>query len=176
MEFIGWNGSKAYQNISKISGDTAGVSMKYRIAEGEEVLMKIAVSYTSIENAYNNLRTECNDWDFDAVKDESRKIWNDWLEKIEVEGGSVAQRIKFYTDLWHVLLGRHRINDVNGDYPDRTTGRQKVVWNQNGAIIDPIFKIRNTGVDKHGNVLHNMYNSDAFWLTQWNLNVLWGLA
>lgn len=172
----GWNGSKAYQNISKISGDTAGVSMKYCIAEGEEVLMKIAVSYTSIENAYNNLRAECNDWDFDAVKDESRKIWNDWLEKIEVEGGSVAQRIKFYTDLWHVLLGRHRINDVNGDYPDRTTGRQKVVWNQNGAIIDPVFKIRNTGVDKHGNVLHNMYNSDAFWLTQWNLNVLWGLA
>ncbi len=21
-----------------------------------------------------------------------------------------------------------------------------------------------------------MYNSDAFWLTQWNLNILWGLA
>ena len=24
--------------------------------------------------------------------------------------------------------------------------------------------------------MFNMYNSDALWLTQWNLNVLWGLA
>lgn len=27
-----------------------------------------------------------------------------------------------------------------------------------------------------GNSIHHMYNSDAFWLTQWNLNTLWGLA
>ena len=174
--FDGWNGREIYRGVEKVAGDSAGVSLAYGVKAGEEVLMKIAISYTNIENAYANLAAECPEWDFDAVWGDTRNIWNEWLGKIDVKGGTEAQKIKFYTDLWHVLLGRHRINDVNGDYPDRTVGREKIIWNQNGAIIDPIFKIRNTGVDKDGKVRHNMYNSDAFWLTQWNLNVLWGLA
>ena len=41
-------------------------------------------------------------------------------EEQEEQGGDAHQRIKFYTDLWHVLLGRHKLDDVSGDYPDRT--------------------------------------------------------
>ena len=174
--FDGWNGDEVYSGISDLRGDSAGVSLAYKVKDGDEVNMKIAISYTSIENAYYNLHSECSGWDFNAVRDDTRRIWNEWLERITVEGGTVEQKVKFYTDLWHVLLGRHRINDVNGDYPDRTVGREQIIWNQNGAIIDPVFRIRNTGRDEYGNVQHNMYNSDAFWLTQWNLNVLWGLA
>ena len=174
--FDGWNGDEVYSGISDLRGDSAGVSLAYKVKDGDEVNMKIAISYTSIENAYYNLHSECSGWDFNAVRDDTRRIWNEWLERITVEGGTVDQKVKFYTDLWHVLLGRHRINDVNGDYPDRTVGREQIIWNQNGAIIDPVFRIRNTGRDEYGNVQHNMYNSDAFWLTQWNLNVLWGLA
>lgn len=174
--FDGWDGGERYRGISDLRGDSTGVSLAYNVKAGEEVRMKIALSYTSIENAYNNLHTECPGWDFDTVRNDTRNIWNDWLEKIEVEGGTADQRVKFYTDLWHVLLGRHRINDVNGDYPDRTVGREKIVWNQNGAIIDPVFRIKNPGKGSDGRPKHNMYNSDAFWLTQWNLNVLWGLA
>ena len=36
----------------------------------------------------------------------------------DVQGGSFQQKTKFYTDLWHVLLGRHKIDDSNGEYPD----------------------------------------------------------
>lgn len=174
--FDGWNGDEMYRGMTDLRGDSAGVSLAYKVKAGDEVNMKIALSYTSIENAYNNLHSECSGWDFDAVRDDTRRIWNEWLGKITVEGGTVEQKVKFYTDLWHVLLGRHRINDVNGDYPDRTVGREQIIWNQNGAIIDPVFRIKNTGRDKDGNIRNNMYNSDAFWLTQWNLNVLWGLA
>lgn len=173
----GWNGGERFRDISALKGDSAGVSMLYKVEAGEQIEMKIALSYTSIENARNNLIAECSDWDFDAVKRDSRDTWNEWLGKIKVEGGSVDQRIKFYTDLWHVLLGRHRINDVNGDYPDRTTGEKTNTGNlTDGFMTDANFKVKNPGVDAKGNVKHNMYNSDAFWLTQWNLNVLWGLA
>src|SRR5690606_38343734 len=89
---------------------------------------------------------------------------------IHVEGGRTDQRVKFYTDLWHVLMGRHKINDVSGDYPDRTAGKRK------GTFTDAEFKIRTLPKDEAGNLKFNMYNSDAFWLSQWNLNVLWGLA
>ena len=45
---------------------------------------------------------------------ESRDDWNRWLGRIEVEGGSEAQKVKFYTDLWHALLGRRIVSDVDG--------------------------------------------------------------
>ena len=174
--FNGWDGQERYKDISMLRGDSAGVSSVYNVKAGDEVQMKIAVSYTSIENARNNLNQECTAWDFDQVTQDTRDIWNDWLTNIEVEGGTTAQRIKFYTDLWHVLLGRHRINDINGDYPDRTTGSKTDVSTWSGKVHDPVFKIKNPGLNNVGKVRHNMYNSDAFWLTQWNLNVLWGLA
>lgn len=166
----GWKGKRQINNISQLSGDSLGVAAKYNVKAGDVIQMKIGVSYTNIENARKNLETECSGWNFDEVKDESKAIWNDWLGKIAVEGGSSEQRLKFYTDLWHVLLGRHKINDVSGDYPDRTTGVRK------GTFTDAVFKIKTLPKDSNGNLKYNMYNSDAFWLTQWNLNVLWGLA
>ena len=104
------------------------------------------------------------------MRNATRKIWNTWLGKIEVKGGSSNQKVKFYTDLWHVLLGRQKTNDVSGDYPDRTTGKRE------GTFTDAIFKIKTLPKDNNGKLKYNMYNSDAFWLTQWNLNILWGLA
>lgn len=166
----GWKGKEIIENIDEISGDDMGVAAMYDVNAGDILKMKIAISYTSIENARKNLKEECATWKFDAVRDESKNVWNEWLSKIKVEGGSNVQKTKFYTDLWHVLLGRQKINDVSGDYPDRTTGTRK------GTFTDANFKIKTLPKDRDGNLKYNMYNSDAWWLTQWNLNILWGLA
>ena len=166
----GWKGRELLKNISELSGDSAGVSAKFNVKAGDQVKMKVAISYTSIDNARNNLITECTTWDFDAVRNETRQIWNEWLGKIEVSGGESDHKIKFYTDLWHVLLGRHKINDVSGDYPDRTTGTRE------GTFTDAVFKVKQLPKDANGKLKYHMYNSDAFWLSQWNVNILWGLG
>lgn len=166
----GWKGKDILTNITTLQGNDAGVAVQYDVQAGDELKMKIAISYTSVANARMNLEAECTTWDFDAVRNETRKIWNEWLGKIDVQGGDPDQRIKFYTDLWHVLMGRKKINDVSGDYPDRTTGKRE------GTFTDAIFKIKTLPKDPQGGVKYNMYNSDAFWLTQWNLNILWGLG
>lgn len=168
--FNGWQGLKQFSNIENIKGDSAGIAADYDMKAGDEIKMKIAISYTSIENARENLNAECTTWDFDEVRNATRKIWNSWLGKIEVKGGTSDQKVKFYTDLWHVLLGRQKTNDVSGDYPDRTTGKRE------GTFTDAIFKIKTLPKDNSGKLKYNMYNSDAFWLTQWNLNILWGLG
>jgi predicted alpha-1,2-mannosidase len=166
----GWKGSKLLSGISRLNGDSAGIAAKYDVKPGEEIKMKISISYTSIENARKNMSAECSTWDFDAVRNDSRNVWNDWLGKIAVKGGDHDQKIKFYTDLWHVLLGRQKINDVSGDYPDRTKGRRE------DNFTDAVFTVKTLPKDTNGKPRFNMYNSDAFWLTQWNLNILWGLA
>ncbi len=133
---------------------------------GEVVQIKAALSFTSIAGARDNLAAELDHWDFDAVRDESFRAWNRWLGRIDVEGGTEAQRTKFYTDLWHVLLGRHVLNDVGGAYPDYTNGK-----GGNGPL-----KVRQLPLGPDGKPKFNMYNSDAYWLTQWNINLVWGLA
>jgi putative alpha-1,2-mannosidase len=140
--------------------EQAGVSLAYDVDPGDEVMVKIGISYTSIENARNNLKAECAHWDFNRVRNEARDEWNRWLGKIDVKGGEVETRVKFYTDLWHTLLGRHKIDDVSGDYP----------------CFMGDARIRTVAKNASGRPTHHMYNSDALWLTMWNLNILWGLG
>lgn len=160
------------EGMSYHDAPTAGLNAVFDVKAGESVCVKMAISYTSIENASLNLATESPGWDFDEVAKSSQAEWNEWLGRIDVKGGTPQQRVKFYTDLWHTLLGRHKINDVNGSYPDRTEGGR--IEGKN--VINPRFKIRQAPLGKDGTPRFNMYNSDALWLTQWNQNTLWGLA
>ncbi|MCB0686990.1 MAG: GH92 family glycosyl hydrolase [Saprospiraceae bacterium] len=164
--------SMTYGDITQSYWDSpgSGVSLSYPATAGDLLKMKIGISFTSIENARQNLAKECNHWDFEKVHMESRQIWNNWLSKIEVNGGTHQQKEKFYTDLWHVLLGRQIIDDVDGSYPDYTQG--VLDW----KFTDAKMIVHNLPRNSDGTVKFHMYTSDALWLTQWNLNILWGLG
>ena len=151
---------------------TSGVSAKYEVRAGDQINVKMAISYVSIANAKENLKEDCDHWDFNQVRRESQDEWNQWLGRIEVKGGTNAQRIKLYTDLWHTLLGRHKLDDYNGEYPDYTKGGIR----QGSHTVNAKLAVGKLKKDSRGKPIHHMYNSDAFWLTQWNLNTLWGLA
>lgn len=186
----GWSGDDRYYDItshvgsgeltrrneneaySYLDAPTAGVYANYKVKAGDELKLKMAVSYVSVENAWENLMEECQQWDFNKVRTGAQDEWNEWLGKIDVKGGTDAQKIKFYTDIWHVLMGRAKIDDINGEYPDRTQGGER--FRSFTLGVEPIT--RTLPKDENGNSLYHMYNSDAFWLTQWNLNILWGLA
>ncbi|MDR1602119.1 MAG: GH92 family glycosyl hydrolase, partial [Tannerella sp.] len=184
----GWDAEKTLPDIQSLTGTkdvsskntegrgyfdapTTGASAVYPVKAGDEIQVKFSISYTGIENARRNMDAECAGWDFDAVRKASQAVWNEYLGRIDVKGGTDAQQIKFYTDLWHALLGRHKIDDVSGDYPDYTQGERA------GAVTkNAVLNIRTLPKNPDGNSRFHMYNSDAFWLTQWNLNILWGLA
>ncbi len=187
LRMNGWDADKQYADISEFhatgkavprnagmsyyDAPPSGVSAQYSLQTGDVLQLKVAVSYTSVENAWKNLESEANHWDFDKLCRESRKEWNEYLGRIDVKGGTQEQQTKFYTDLWHVLLGRHKIDDFSGDYPDYTDGERK-----GSHTVNIRYKTRTLPKDKDKKVKFHMYNSDAFWLTQWNLNILWGLA
>jgi predicted alpha-1,2-mannosidase len=152
-----------YQN----SFGTSGYISFDAVTQGEVVQLKAALSYTSSENARKNLKAELDHWDFEAVRKAAHDEWNHLLNKIQVTGGTNDQQVKLYTDLWHVLLGREMTEDVNGAYPDYTNGH---------GGNDNVLKIRTVPLNADGTPKFHIYNSDAFWLTMWNLNTLWGLA
>lgn len=154
------------EGMSYHDAPSAGVRAGYQVRAGQQLLVKMAISYTGIEHARNNLESELPGWNFDEVRKSSQDEWNQWLGHVEVKGGSLQQRVKFYTDLWHVLLGRHKIDDCGGYYPDYT--QQTKDGNRAPGVQ---LKVRQIAKGKF-----HMYSSDSFWLTQWNLNTLWGLA
>lgn len=149
--------------ISHIEQDTAtgNYLVHFDELEDKELLLKVAISYTSIQNAGVNMQEELPGWNFDQVVSDSRQEWNKWLGRIEVGGGTLEQQKRFYTDLWHALQGRRTISDVNGAYPDNTGTN---------------FRIGQLPLDANGKPKFNHYNSDAFWGAQWTINTLWGLA
>src|SRR4030095_5043828 len=72
--------------------------------QGEVVMARIGTSFISIDQARDNLRREIRDWNFDQVKTEGRNIWSEALDRIRIEGASKAERVNFYTAMYHTLL------------------------------------------------------------------------
>lgn len=148
--------------ISELAGKNMGVYARYeQLDAGEVIQMNVGLSFTGTQGARNNLETEAPGFDFNGVKTASQQHWNDMLGRINVQGGTSQQQIKFYTDLFHVLCGRSLISDVDGKYLDGTWG---------------IDQVKQIPLDAHGNPKFAMYDHDALWLTQWNLNSMLGLA
>lgn len=158
----GWKDKKMLQTASDtIQGENIGAALFFDSEKSEEILMKVAISYVSTEQARKNLEAEINHWNFDNVVDESTETWNDYLGRIAISGGTEKQQIKFYTDLWRSLLGRRIISDVDGKYTDMT-GEEPVT--------------RSVRLDENGRPLFPHYNFDAWWGSQWSLNILWSMV
>ena len=84
--------------------------------EGEQVLVKVALSPVSMEGAAANLAAELPGWDFAATKQEARTAWNRELSKIRVSGEDPVRRTVFYTALYHSMVAPSVYNDVDGQY------------------------------------------------------------
>lgn len=135
-----------------------GFYLTFQTDENELVEMQVGLSYTSIANARNNLNVEAEGQTFDSVKENAALKWNEKLSRFQVEGATEADRIKFYTGLYHALLGRGIASDVNGQYIqyDKTIGQ--------------------IPLDESGTPRYHQYNTDGIWGGFWNLGQLWALA
>jgi len=177
----GWRTQEMQRNISGIKGENSGLVLNFgKVASGTTVQMKVAISYCSVQQALLNLSTEAPNWDFEAVRKSAWEEWNTALSRIEVEG-TVERKVKFYTDLWHSLLGIGVFSDVNGQYPVYRKGKFSEINNDINGLF-PIYdtgmytEIKSVPLDDKGQPLFNMHVSDAFWWSQQNLNSIWGLA
>lgn len=111
---------KLYPGYSKVmSGDDIGVWYSYDgMTAGETVEVSMAISYVSEEGALRNLEAEQPaGTTFDDIRASARRMWNDDLSRISVEGGSLRDKVVFYTGLYHALIHPNILQDVDGAYP-----------------------------------------------------------
>lgn len=70
--------------------------------ESEDVDVRYGVSFIDAEQAGRNLASEVAGKSLEAVASEGRKIWNEALSKVEIDGGDNDDKSVFYTSLYRV--------------------------------------------------------------------------
>lgn len=113
-----WKEEELTEDNSLSVVDTSiGFISNVHLSDTNSILIKVGVSYVSIENARLNLEAEIPDWEFEKVKLNAEQKWKKVLSRIEVSNENESNMIKFYSALYHMLIHPNIIDDVNGDYP-----------------------------------------------------------
>ncbi|MCU0403674.1 MAG: GH92 family glycosyl hydrolase [Chitinophagaceae bacterium] len=111
-----WKGADMQKGRSVADGKDAGAFVTFKKNDPSPVLMKIGISYVSEQNAILNMQLENPGWDFEAIRLNARKEWNDLLGRVQVQGGDINKKTVFYTAMYHAFLHPNTFSDVNGDY------------------------------------------------------------
>lgn len=95
--------------------------LDYDTAAGEQIILRVGLSPTGIEEARRNLLAEIPNWDFDSVHASARAAWNDSLSRISIESPNPNVRQTFYSALYHTMMAPTLYNDADGTYygPDK---------------------------------------------------------
>jgi predicted alpha-1,2-mannosidase len=95
-------------------GNRVGAYAGFSTKDGEAVTVRIGVSLISPEQARRNLDQDMPEADFDHVVARAKSAWESQLAKIDVEGGTAAERRTFYTALYHAVQLPHMLEEIDG--------------------------------------------------------------
>lgn len=137
----------------------------FELKPGEQLLVKIALSATSVEGAKRNLHAEVPAWDFDLVRSDAGKLWNSMLSRVRIDG-SRAQKNIFYTAMYHLFIQPNTIADA-GEKPQYST---LSLWDTYRAAHPLYTIIAPEKVDGFINSFLGQYDRQGF-LPIW---ALWG--
>lgn len=117
-----------FDNSKKASdGENACVALKF--SKGVTKLkVRYGVSFISSEQAAKNLHREIKDYDLKSVESKGRRLWNETLGKIEVNGDDEDQKTIFYTSFYRTYERMICISE-DGNYFSAYDGK---VHNDNG--------------------------------------------
>ncbi len=156
----------------------SGAILQFKTKAGEKVNIKVAASFISTEQAELNLQREIGDKTFDQIKDEGQKIWNDQLNRIAVEGGTVAQNTTFYTALYRTMLFPRKFYEFNAENkivhysPYNGKVENGYMFTDNGfwdtfRAVFPFFNLMFPETNSH--IMEGLANTykESGWLPEW---------
>lgn len=97
-------------------GEHLGFFTEFPTAEGDQVLVKTAISFVSMEGAEANFKAELTGDSFEDYREQAATLWDEALSKITLAGGTEDERTVFYTALYHTMIDPRDFRDVTGEY------------------------------------------------------------
>jgi len=122
-------------------------------SRSHELIVRVGISSVSETNARANLESENSllkkgIFSFDLLQESTRREWEKFLSKIDVEGDPEAMKV-FYTALYHTAIAPSLYSDVNGEY----RGMDRKVHKTDGWDRYHIFSLWDTY-----RTLHPLFN------------------
>lgn len=153
-----WRKFDQTHNFAEMAGTQLRASFDFDTEANESIKLKVALSSVSTEGALLNLRTEIPHWDFEKVKRDGQKQWNEELGKIKVETINPDDKINFYTAMYHAFLSPTLYMDVDGNY----RGLDQNIHKANGFTNYTTFSLWDTYRALHPflNLIQPKRNSD----------------
>ncbi|MCS3553433.1 MULTISPECIES: GH92 family glycosyl hydrolase [unclassified Sphingobacterium] len=111
-----WRKFDQKNNFPDLAAHQIKMNLDFDTKDGEEVLMKVALSPVSMKNALANMEHEAPDWNFENYVKVGQKSWEQELNKVQVDMLNKEDLINFYTAMYHASLMPTVYMDVNGEY------------------------------------------------------------
>ena len=83
---------------ARVGEGTTSIALNF--GNVKNVNIRYGISFISTEQAKKNLLREITGFDTKPIAQESRKIWNETLGKIKIEGGREQDKVVFYSSLY----------------------------------------------------------------------------
>ncbi len=112
LEFVNTVAENMVSEVLEQSGNHVGAIVGFRTSRGEQIQMKVASSFISLEQALLNLQ-EVKGSSFDQVCKAAKDKWNDVLGRVEVSGGTDDELKTFYTCLYRSTLFPRKFYELN---------------------------------------------------------------
>ncbi|WP_099712818.1 GH92 family glycosyl hydrolase [Flavobacterium sp. 9] len=111
-----WGRFDQTKNFPEMAGQNLKLFFDFNTEEGEKIKIKMALSPVSSAGALENMKKEVPGWDFEKVKKQSQEVWNNELNKIQIETIQKEDLVNFYTSMYHAFLGPTEYMDLDGNY------------------------------------------------------------
>ncbi len=112
--------TKTYNDT--VATDSLGLHAKHAMAvvgfktnAGEQVHLRVSSSFVSLEQAELNLKREQGNDSFETTEQKAKDVWNQTLNHVVAEGGTVDQLRTFYSCLYRMLFFPNKLYEIDAN-------------------------------------------------------------
>lgn len=102
------------EKLTVYENEDVGLIVRFEEKDDTPITVKCGISYTDLEGAKKNFSAECENLDFEKIKERAESKWEEAFECVEVEGTDDTDLTLFYTCLYHTLLDPRTLADTDG--------------------------------------------------------------
>ncbi len=169
---------KLKENSPYSEGDHVGAIIGFETELGEEVHVKVASSFISLEQAELNLSREIGTKSFDTVKKEAKASWENEFQRLIVEDDNIDNIRTFYSCLYRLLLFPRKFYEIdkneeivhyspyNGQVLPGYMFTDNGFWDTFRAVF-PFFNLMYPELNKQ--IMEGLANTykESGWLPEW---------
>jgi len=111
-----WRKFDQTRDFPEMAGKQLRAWFDFDLKPAATLLVKVALSSVSTEDALANMQAEVPHWDFDRVVRATQEAWRTELARIRIESKRPEVLTNFYTAMYHACLSPTVYMDVDGQY------------------------------------------------------------